>query len=238
MNLLILVTAGLSICILVLVIYTKKLASSYETMMTSYKHLEELNSVLRMQRHDYLNHLQVVYGLLEVEEYDELKDYLAPVYKDIMKTGKALRTSKPAINALLRAKNAEAENDNIDMYIEVKSDLKAMEVPDWEVCKVLSNIIDNGMTALKNMDGSKKISIDINESKENYIFDISNNGPEIPEEKRAEIFKAGVTSKKEQGHGMGLYIVSSVIKKYKGTIQLKSDKDNTSFIICFPKADK
>lgn len=235
MNLLILVTVGLSICITVLIAYIKKLASGYEMLLFSHKHLEELNSVLRVQRHDYLNHLQVVYGLLEVEEYEELKDYLEPVYKDIMKTGKALRTSKPAINALLRAKNAEAEENQIDVYIEVKSDLKNLNIPDWELCKVLSNIIDNGITALKNSEEPRKLMIDLNETKEEFIIEISNNGPEIPPEKQSEIFKQGVTSKKEQGHGMGLYIVNNVIKKYNGTIRLQSEEKETAFIITFKK---
>lgn len=238
MTLLIFVTAGLAICIVVFIIYTKKLSQNYEMLLSSYKNLEELNSVLRMQRHDYLNHLQVVYGLMEVEEYDELKEYLAPVYKDLMKTGKALRTSKPAINALLRAKNAEAENNNIDMYIEVKSDLKGFDIPDWELCKILSNIIDNGMTALSQQDDEKKLNIDITESSQEYIFEIYNNGPEIPKDNISEIFKQGVTTKKENGHGMGLYIVSNVVKKNKGQISVSSNMDKTSFRISFPKDSK
>ena len=65
----------------------------------------------------------------------------------MLKTGKALKTSKPAINALLKAKMGEAEGKSIDVYVEVKSDLKELHVADWEVCKVLSNLIDNAMTA-------------------------------------------------------------------------------------------
>ena len=61
-------------------------------LQESISNLELLNYELRAARHDYLNHLQVVYGLLELEEYEELKAYLNPVYKGIMKTGKALTT--------------------------------------------------------------------------------------------------------------------------------------------------
>lgn len=39
--------------------------------------------------------------MMELEEYEDLHHYLEPVYKDMLKTGKALKTSKPAINALL-----------------------------------------------------------------------------------------------------------------------------------------
>ena len=63
-----------------------RLRHQYDALVSSYRDLERLNSDLRAQRHDYLNHLQVVYGLMELEEYDELKTYLAPIYKGMMKT--------------------------------------------------------------------------------------------------------------------------------------------------------
>ena len=81
----------LAICIFVWLILYRKLKESHDNLQASLKNLEKLNSELRAQRHDYLNHLQVVYGLMELEEYDELKQYLQPVYKDMLKTGKALK---------------------------------------------------------------------------------------------------------------------------------------------------
>lgn len=229
------VVMALSVCILVMLKMLFKLKKSYDALMESYHNLEQLNSTLRAQRHDYLNHLQVVYGMMELEEYEDLHSYLEPVYKDMQKTGKALKTSKPAINALLKAKMGEAEGKNIDVYVEVKSDLKGLHVPDWEICKVLSNLIDNAMTALENWQGEKKIEIDITESKEAYIFSISNSGPMIPESERNQIFKQGFTTKTGEGHGMGLYIVQTVLKENAGSISFASDEKETAFIVKFKK---
>lgn len=231
----------LLICLMFLMKNYINLRNSYDALAESYKGVEELNSTLRAQRHDFLNHLQIVYGMTEIGEYDELKKYLEPMYKDMMKTGKALRTSKPALNALVRAKTGEADNHNIDMYVEVKSDLKNLAVPDWEMSKILSNLLDNAITALdseeaSNREQNKKIMLDITETKEAYQFIVSNNGPMIEKDKQEEVFKKGVTSKKEEGHGMGLYIVSGVIKKYKGEISLNSDEDETSFKVLIPKS--
>lgn len=228
----------LAICIFVLLFTYRRLRKLYEDLQDSYRQLENLNSELRAQRHDYLNHLQVVYGLMELEEYDELLDYLQPVYKDMQKTGKALKTSKPAINALLKAKMDEAESRNIDFYIEVKSDLKNLEVEDWELCKVIANLLDNAMTALEEKEGEKKISLDIMEDKESYRFDVSNNGPEILPEMQEMIFKQGVSTKKGEGHGMGLYIAANVVKSYKGTIKLTSEENETTFSFSLPKEER
>ncbi len=228
----------LAICIFVLLFTYRRLRKLYEDLQDSYRQLENLNSELRAQRHDYLNHLQVVYGLMELEEYDELLDYLQPVYKDMQKTGKALKTSKPAINALLKAKMDEAESRKIDFYIEVKSDLKNLEVEDWELCKVIANLLDNAMTALEEKEGEKKISLEIMEDKEGYRFDISNNGPMILPEMQEMIFRQGISTKKGEGHGMGLYIVANVVKSYKGTIKLTSEENETTFSFSLPKEER
>ena len=197
-------------CIITLLIHCLKLGRQYEYLKESFYQVEKQNGELRAQRHDYLNHLQVVYGLMELEEYGELHNYLAPVFKDMMKTGKALKTRKPALNALLKAKLDEAEGKAIDYYVEVKSDLQELAVEDWELCKVLSNLIDNAITALEDTDGEKRIRIEISEEKENYLFSVANNGPKIPEHMQEVIFKQGFTTKKEEGHGMGLAIVMNV----------------------------
>ena len=235
LGLCLIVAAVLLLCIVVMLKLLYKLKYSYDALEESYRNLEQLNSTLRAQRHDYLNHLQVVYGMMELEEYEELHQYLEPVYKDMMKTGKALKTSKPAINALLKAKMGEAEGKGIDVYVEVKSDLKELHVADWEVCKVLSNLIDNGMTALEPTEGEKKLQIDITETKEAYVFSIANNGPMIPEAQQEHIFKQGFTTKSGEGHGMGLYIVTTVLKENKGSISLTSNKNETTFVVEFKK---
>ncbi len=230
------VVVALLVCMLVLLKLFLGLKKSYDALLFSYHNLEQLNSTLRAQRHDYLNHLQVVYGMMELEEYEELHHYLEPVYKDMMKTGKALKTSKPALNALLKAKMGEAETKGIDVYVEVKSDLKALKTPDWELCKVLSNLIDNAITALEECEGERRITIDVTETQEHYIFSIANNGPMIPEGLWETIFKQGVTTKQGDGHGMGLYIVTTVLKEYKGTIDLVSDEKETIFTVRFQKS--
>jgi len=204
-------------------------------MEESIHNLEDLNSTLRAQRHDYLNHFQVIYGLMELKEYDEAKKYLDPVFKDIMKVSKAMKTAQPAVNALLQAKMLVAEKNGIDLFLEVRSDLKNIEMEPWNLCKVLANIIDNGITALSHVEHEKNLHIEIGEDKDNYNFYIYNNGPHIPESQLKEIFKQGFTTKKEQGHGMGLSIVSKIVQEAGGSVTATSKEEKTSFTIVIPK---
>lgn len=200
------------------------------------KNLEELNTKLRAQRHDYINHFQVIYGLLELEEYEEAKKYIEPVFKDIMKISKALKTVQPAVNALLQAKMEAAEQKKIHFYLEIRSDLKAIPMEAWNLCKVLANLIDNSITALSDVTYEKRIQVEIAEDLNHYLFLIRNNGPEIPEDRRADIFKKGYTTKKGEEHGMGLYIVSRIVQEAGGLVQVDSNIHWTSFRIRLPKA--
>ncbi|MBO4389413.1 MAG: Spo0B domain-containing protein [Lachnospiraceae bacterium] len=225
-------------CIAVLVRNYRKLLGRNDALRESIDNLCELNDKLRMDRHDYLNHLQIVYGLMELEEYEEMNSYLRKVYKELLKTGKAVKTSKPAVNALLAAKTAESESKGIDLLIEVKSDLKKLQIEDWELCKVLSNLIDNAEKALEDsFVEEKKIRINITETPERYVFEVEDNGPQIPPEIRESIFKKGFSTKKEEGHGMGLAIVSEIVSKNSGEIELASDEEETVFTVSFGKGE-
>lgn len=201
----------------------------------SLKDLEKLNEKLREQRHDYLNQLQIVYGLLELEEYEDAREYLRPVFKDIMKVNRALRTSHPAVNALLQAKLEAAAGQSVDFYLEVGTQLRELPMEAWEFCKVLANLIDNAVTAAGEREGERWVRLTMEEQPEGYRIRVANNGPEIPEGQRKQIFGWGYTTKRGEGHGMGLAIVSSILKEAGGTISVESAPDETMFEVRLPR---
>ena len=212
-------------------------ASRYknDNLTDSIRNLEELNTRLRAQRHDYLNHFQVIYGLMELGEYEEAKNYIDPVFKDILKVSKALKTAQPAVNALLQAKIEVAEQKKIDLFLEIRSDLKYIPLEAWNLCKILANIIDNGIAALSDAGPERNLYVEIGEDQNNYTFLIYNNGPKIPEEHLEDIFKQGYSTKKEEDHGIGLYIVAKIVKEAGGSIQATSNQEKTSFYFELPK---
>ena len=57
----------------------------------------------------------------------------------------------------------------------------------------------------------------------------------IPTEMQKNIFKYGITSKDEEGHGIGLAIVEKVVKEHDGTIMFQSNEQETKFVIKFEK---
>lgn len=201
----------------------------------SMQNLEKLNRELREQKHDLMNHFQVVYGLMELGEYEEAHAYITPVFKEIRKFNRALKTAQPAVNALLWAKMEEAEKRGVDFYLEVGSSLADIPIQPWDLCRILANLIDNGLTALEKQEGERRLSVLIRETRQDYQLEIANNGPAIPADIRPHLFQSGFTTKKEAGHGQGLAIVSRLLREAEGQILLESEEGETSFTVNIPK---
>ena len=201
----------------------------YHMVKDSLQQEEELNKTLRAQRHDFMNHLQVVYSLMEMEDYTDAQDYIEKIYNDIQRVNEVLRTANPAINALLQAKRLYGEKRGIEVKLYITSQFKDLKMPAWEFCRVLGNVIDNGIYALGEGNGYKTMEIELYEDLKIYGFRIKNNGPRIAETISDKIFEAGFTTKKEKGEGMGLSICQETLRQYGGDIKVDSQELNTTF---------
>lgn len=229
------ISIGINSIITGIIFYNLLFKKGSANLIDTIKYLEAFNKTLRAQRHDYLNHIQVIYSLMELEEYDEARNYIEPVYKDIVRVSKALKTSKPAVNALLQAKLQVAEKNEIDMELEIKSDLKELNMEPWEFCRVIGNIIDNGIFALKLKQRNRYMMIEFMEDLENIKINISNNGEVISKEIIDKIFDEGFTTKGVKGEGLGLSIVKEIVENSCGKVSVASDENRTCFEVSIPK---
>ena len=195
--------------------------------------LEELNLTLRKQRHDFLNHLQVVFGLIELDQKDEAREYVQRIYGDIQKVGRSMKTALPAVNALLAAKMADCEQRGVQAEFDISSDWRGMPVPAWELCRVLGNLIDNALDALEGQSGAR-LRLRMGETLTSYTFSVEDNGPGIPEGAAESVFQAGYTTK-SNGHGMGLAIVREILAESGGEIRVQSRPGETVFSGSIPR---
>lgn len=118
-----------------------------------------------------------------------------------------------------------------------------------EIQMIIYNLIINSMQASKqggtiqvtiDLANPKKIKTYMNYShqhinKEHIQFTISDNGPGISKDIQAKIFTPFFTTKStEDGTGLGLFIVQSIIKKNDWLLKLESSPEGTSFSIAIP----
>ena len=213
---------------------TRCLLRDADGMSDTIRNMGEMNNTLRAQRHDFLNHLQVVYSLTEMGEHDEANRYIEKVYGQITAVGRAMKTACPAVNALLRVKLAECEREGIPASLTIRSDWSALPMESWEMCKVLSNLLDNAIDAVRER-GSGALSVTLSEDLRALRFQVADTGAPIPQDLRARLFEAGVTGKPD-GHGLGLYIVRETLRRAGGDIQVTSDEAETVFSGWVPRA--
>ena len=211
----------------------RKIASDADMLQDAYAQLENLNGTLRAQRHDFMNHLQVVFSLLELEDYKEASDYIERVYGDIRRVSRTLKTAHPAINALLAAKVSDCEARGVHVDLQIESPWIDLPVESWEMCRVLGNLIDNAMDAMKDTP-EPRLLIRLSESVQSYTFAIANNGPMIQPSIAERIFQRGFSTKGE-GRGMGLSIVRGIMESGGGKLTLTSDEKETRFEGMLPK---
>lgn len=194
----------------------------------------ELNHKLRSQRHDFLNHLQVVYGLMELGDYAEACRYIEKVYKDIQSVSGLMRTDNAAVNALLAAKAESASERDVAVEFDIRSRAMGLNMEPWELCGVLGNIIDNSLDALEGKPGGK-IRILLWEELGGFNFAVENNGPPIPEGIAEDIFEPGFTTKGERGQGLGLHIVRETLQGCGGSVAVCQNGEWTRFTGSVPK---
>ena len=214
---------------------SRRLERTVSELQQTNEQMDALNLRLRAQRHDFLNHIQVVYSLLEMDEGQEAADYLERIWDELKAVSKVMRTKVTAFNALLQVKSAACEERGIALDMDVRSTLSGLPVPPWEICCIIGNLVDNAIDALQDQPGGR-IRLEVREDVRGFTFTIANNGAPVPSDMRERIFEPGVSTKGE-GRGMGLSIVRQTLSEFGGTIAL-ADGDETAFVVHVPRENR
>jgi len=209
-----------------------RLVRKQQELEDAYGQLEHLNRDMRAQRHDFMNHLQVVYSLIEMNEPGEAMAYMDKIYGDMQRVSRMLRTGCPAVNALIQAKVVEAQERGAELKLSIAAKWDDELMPVWEICRVLANLIDNALDAAcgaEHTEGEKPtVELVLGEDLRSWFFSVRNNGPQIDEKTRKRIFEPGFTTK-ATGQGMGLFIVSQTVAGLGGRITLETREGDTVF---------
>lgn len=104
------------------------------------------------------------------------------------------------------------------------------------ITKAISNIINNG---IKYSPNNSQLNIRLF-NKDRNILEIQNTGTTIDERLKDKIFKPFFRVEKSRnrktgGSGLGLYIVSQVLKEHNFKYNIRNKKDSVVFTIEFPK---
>ena len=190
---------------------------------------------LRAQRHDFKNELQTIFTMLQLGKYDQAKDYIKKLHLDLKDTNDNIQLDHELAPVLI-SKKIEAKSEGINLTVDISTDLEKVIIPENKLLKILFNLIDNAIDAMKNLsDNDKFINVKLIDEKDNVKLVVYNSKPIIPDDILNNIFSPGFSTKGDH-RGFGLYIVKNLLNDYGGDIKAKSEKGvGTKFICYLPK---
>jgi two-component system CitB family sensor kinase len=202
--------------------------SSFQDL-TEVKHMaEELTGIkkmtcaLRAQNHEFMNKLHTISGLIQLEEYDEVIEYISHISKLRQDVSDTLikRIKNVHIAGILLAKYNKATEAKIAVNIDPKSYID--KIPESisvdEICSVVGNLIENSIEELVKLEHGR-IFIRLNSTNEALKIRIQDNGPGIAEDLIDKVFNRGFTTK-TGNRGFGLSIVKEIIDYSGGDINI------------------
>ena len=201
-------------------IYINKLN---ETLITK-------NDKLKNIKNDYGLQMLCLYELCDMEKFDDVSSLLKSIISE-----NSSNIAEKSINksSLLSLATKHLIHDDIKIVIKDNANFKLAEISEIELYRVIVNIINNAIKAMKN---KGTIIAKSYEDLNNVIITIENDGEKIPKEIIDKIFDSGFTTKEDydRNHGYGLSIVKELIENHKGKIFVESNEAITKFTIVLP----
>jgi len=238
----VLVCAAIVLSLISLVSVVRLLASAREeaARMAQEVYVEDISRMftsIRGQRHDFLNHVQVMHTMLKLGKSDELKAYMADIVKDIQDVSGIVHHPSPPLAAFLKAKTAVAESRNIKFTCELSDTWNDQStIRTIDVVKIVGNLVNNAFDEVEQLPPEeRRVHADIRCHPEHIELVVNNRGRVLSDMELKRIFKPGYTTKRNEHSGLGLSIVHERVNHYKGTIDVQSNStDGTTFRITLP----
>lgn len=201
--------------------------------------VKEFVQALRIQNHEHKNKLHTISGLLQLGHHQEAMDYIVEVQTTQEETTNFLnqRIQNQNIAGLVLSKINRGKELGIDVMMDEHSTLERLpEKLDFhDFVVVFGNLVENAFDALQlTSSSSKEIFISIDQNDETLSILVEDNGVGMTDEQIQKIFDNGFTTKNSANHGIGLYLISDILNKMNGSIDITSSlNEGTSILVTF-----
>lgn len=178
------------------------------------KMLNEEKQEFRKLRHDYLNIIATAKGFIEIDKPEKALLLFQNISDDLTGLSGFSVCSNETINTIFYTKIQQANDFGINLTVNINENFGVL-IDDYDLCRVLCNLIDNALNAtrLSSMDKICNFYITINE--DCLIIESKNN---FASTKQSKPDKSGL-------HGNGIGIIKEIVSKYDGTYLAKQESN-------------
>lgn len=190
----------------------------------NYQALNDIYTSNAKLYHDLNNHLNVLYQFLEEGEMDEAKKYIREISQPIQKLTKTVWTGVDVVDVIINSKVEKMRNKGISWDIDAEFP-KNTNIQPYDLCTILSNLLDNAVEAVERTGKPGNISLTIR--KINYFLMIRITNSCIGENNSFATLPK-TTKEDKTMHGWGLQNVQETVQKYGGTLKFRQEENQFS----------
>lgn len=196
------------------------------------KNLLEVTDNMRCFKHDFNNIIQAIDGYIYLDDMKSLQVYFKSLVNEcnhikVVDSINCKIIENPAICGVLLNKYRIAEENNIEMNIDILASLKELNEKSYVVSRMLGILLDNAIEATKECE-EKLINFEvIKDIKNNKLVIKVENTYENKDVDTSKIFEKNYTTKKGNT-GLGLWKIHDILKK-DTSLDLFTTKDEKMF---------
>lgn len=186
------------------------------------RHYDEVKMTyqnMRGWRHDFHNHVQTLKAHMSLGQYEEAKEYLNGLERDLSVIDTTLKTGNVTADAILNSKLTmmKARAIRVDATAAVPEDIA---ISGTDLCILIGNMLDNAIEACMKMPEEERyIRIYIDIIKKQFYIVVTNS----MEGRARREGNRYISSKNTDGHGFGLLRIDRVVEKYHGYLNRKNE---------------
>jgi two-component system, LytTR family, sensor histidine kinase AgrC len=188
-------------------------ASQFQNAKVELDAMRQMHNNTMIYRHDMRHHLSLIGGFAADGDLQKIKEYLAITEADIDTLTPVRYCENETINLILSSFVNKARKIQVTIHADVKLP-EELAVNDTELCALLSNALENAITAAAQVENEKLRKV--------YIHAINNGDKLVISTENAYVGKIDMegdlpkSNKKEAGHGFGIKSMVDIVERHGG----------------------
>ncbi len=193
---------------------------------------------LRIMRHEQLNRMTTLSGLLHMGRYQEAISYIQAQSEHAQELLDFISShfSSPSLCGLLLGKAARAREKGVELHFDpaCRMDKPFLPLSESELISIIGNLLDNAIEATQRAPlPHEPVEVLIKLSERELIVEVADQGVGITPAIRERIFERGITTKTRGDHGIGLYLIDSYVTQAGGCIEVADNAPRGAIFTLF-----
>ncbi|CAM3489302.1 ATP-binding protein [Nocardioides zeicaulis] len=182
-----------------------------------------LTESLRAQNHEAANRLHTVVSLVEMGRPEQAVEFATDELQVAQDLADELVSAveEPVLAALLLGKTAQAAERGITLDIDGELPAR-LPVGGRDLVALVGNLVDNAFDAVAETRALRRqrVRVALAGDADHLRIEVDDSGPGVALDDRQRVLDRGWSSKADEGRGLGLAIVSQVVARHGGHLEL------------------